>query len=100
MRIAKRISLIAAAFFIINSLQAQEPVGQKGPKGEPRSAEDIMARLDKDKDGFISKDEAPERLKKRFARIDANKDEKLSLDELKKAQEIARKRKQRRVNTQ
>ncbi len=54
------------------------------PGGARPTPESIMERLDKNKDGFISKDEvAGSRLADRFDELDTNKDGKLSLDELK-----------------
>ena len=42
----------------------------------------ILARADKDKDGLISKEEAPPRLQENFDRLDTDGDGKLSVDEM------------------
>ena len=59
------------------------------PRGPmPGHAAAILGRLqaaDKDKDGKLSKSEAPERLQQHFAKIDANKDGQLDKAELGKA---------------
>lgn len=46
--------------------------------------EEAFSKMDRDKDGAISKDEAPDRLKQNFDRVDSNKDGKVTLDELRK----------------
>ena len=46
--------------------------------------------MDRDKDGAISKEEAPDRLKQNFDRIDTNKDGKASREELRKFFERSR----------
>ncbi len=58
--------------------------------GQGRDPQALFDRFDNDQDGFISKDEAPERMKEHFGRIDQDGDGKASLDELKQA--IARRR--------
>jgi Ca2+-binding EF-hand superfamily protein len=45
----------------------------------------LFDRLDKNKDGYIDKDEAPPRLKERFDQIDTDKDGKISKEEFKQA---------------
>ena len=47
-------------------------------------AERFFKQLDKNNDGKISKDEAPERLKENFSKLDANSDDVVDLDEFKK----------------
>ena len=44
----------------------------------------FLERYDKNKDGFIEREELPERLRHAFDQIDANKDGKLSREELEK----------------
>lgn len=53
---------------------------------QPRRAnlERMLEENDKNKDGFIDRSEAPERLRRRFEELDANKDGKLSREELEK----------------
>lgn len=46
------------------------------------SLEQNFGRMDQNKDGAISKEEAPDRLKQNFDRVDANKDGKVTLEEL------------------
>ena len=48
----------------------------------------IIKQHDKDADGEISKDEAPEFLRIRFERIDANKDGKCDLKEMTAARQL------------
>jgi Ca2+-binding EF-hand superfamily protein len=52
------------------------PRGDKG--GDPR---EFFSRLDANKDGKLSKDEMPERLRENFARLDSNGDGFVSLEE-------------------
>ena len=65
----------------------QPPEGGPPPEGAhrgPPKAEDVIARLDTDKDGAISKDEAAAnpRLAEHFDTIDADHDGKLTAAEL------------------
>jgi len=53
--------------------------------------EETFSRMDRDKDGAISKEESPDRLKRNFDRVDANKDGKVSLEELRAISERSRK---------
>lgn len=54
--------------------------------------EETFGRMDRDKDGAISKEEAPDRLQQNFDRIDANKDGKITLEELRSIFERSQKR--------
>jgi Ca2+-binding EF-hand superfamily protein len=59
----------------------------EGPRRAPRGNPDRgrqFERLDKDADGKISSDEAPEKVKDRFEALDADKDGTVTLDEFKK----------------
>lgn len=58
---------------------------------ENASLEQNFGRMDRDKDGSISKDEAPDRLKQNFDRVDSNKDGKVTLDELRRIFDRSRK---------
>ncbi len=55
------------------------------------SVEQNFEQMDKNKNGSISKDEAPDRLKQNFDRVDANKDGEVTLEELRKVFERSRK---------
>jgi hypothetical protein len=55
------------------------------PSGGTPQPEQIVAFMDANKDGFIAKDEAQGPLVQYFAIIDADKDDKISLEELKTA---------------
>ena len=65
----------------------------KGDRGEGKQGRKVadpaklIERLDKDGDGKISLEEAPEKMKKRLVRIDANEDGFVELSELKMAAE-------------
>jgi EF-hand domain pair len=98
-------SLLALAAFSLCQSQAQEkpagdkpagpPPGERGGPGKGRpTPEQIMERLDTDKDGFISEAEfkagprakaEPDKAGEMFKKIDTDKDGKISLEELKKA---------------
>lgn len=77
------------------------PEGRKGPDGPPMPTEEMIEKMkerakemfekaDANKDGKLSKEEAPERMKENFAKIDANGDGQLTPEELKKAWEARR----------
>lgn len=55
----------------------RRPEGDRGGYGP----EAFVARFDENKDGLISKEEAPERMAENFDRLDQNKDGKLSAEE-------------------
>ncbi len=60
------------------------PSGNGEAAGAPRrpGGESFFARLDTDKDGFISQEEAPDTLKGRFSELDKDSNGKLSREEL------------------
>jgi Ca2+-binding EF-hand superfamily protein len=64
-----------------------QPDGAKRPDGDNRRSpnQQSFGRLDKNGDGFLSRDEAPGRLKENFDRIDKNSDGKIGIDELQAA---------------
>ncbi|MCA9020186.1 MAG: HlyD family efflux transporter periplasmic adaptor subunit [Planctomycetaceae bacterium] len=64
----------------------QKPGGESSEKKKPAggNAGGMLQRLDKDSDGKISKEEAPERMQERFDELDANKDGFLDAGELSK----------------
>lgn len=49
-----------------------------------------FSRIDKDNDGFLSRDEAPDKLKENFDRVDRNGDGKVSVDEIRSLYERSR----------
>ena len=57
----------------------------QGRRGGARNLDRFFGFVDKDQDGSISLDEAPQRMKQRFSDIDANSDSKISREELKQA---------------
>lgn len=73
----------------------QKRSGSDEPDRERRTTnanlEQNFGRMDRDKDGAISKDEAPDRLKQSFDRVDSNKDGKITLDELRRIFDRSRK---------
>tara|TARA_E500000305_G_scaffold3796_1_gene3500 strand:- start:174925 stop:176733 length:1809 start_codon:yes stop_codon:yes gene_type:complete len=60
----------------------EKPRGESAEKKKPAGG--MLQRLDKNSDGKISKDEAPERMQERFDELDANKDGFLDAAELSK----------------
>tara|TARA_R110001592_G_scaffold176503_3_gene416196 strand:- start:69324 stop:71324 length:2001 start_codon:yes stop_codon:yes gene_type:complete len=64
----------------------EKPRGESAEKKKPAggNAGGMLQRLDKNSDGKISKDEAPERMQERFDELDANKDGFLDAAELSK----------------
>ncbi len=60
---------------------APDAPGRDRERGAPGEAGPFFQRLDRDNDGKISKDEAPERMKERFSMFDTNGDGFISLDE-------------------
>ncbi|MBL4886099.1 MAG: EF-hand domain-containing protein [Planctomycetaceae bacterium] len=56
-----------------------------GRKGKP-TPENFLKRFDKDGNGSVSKNELPEKMQARFAKIDTNSDGKLDLKEIKALQ--------------
>ncbi|MBZ0136409.1 MAG: hypothetical protein K8I27_08570 [Planctomycetes bacterium] len=73
--------------------------GARAAASEPRNDRagddggSIMARIDKDGDGKISKEEAPDRLKENFDKLDKNSDGFLTEDEVNSARAVRRDRK-------
>jgi hypothetical protein len=87
----KKISILTAVLLGLGTagVLAQEnndgPRGQRpgGPgQGRP-NPEEMLKRLDKNSDGKISKDEAPERMAQNFENIDKNSDGFITQNELK-----------------
>ena len=87
----KRISLAAFAltFTAASMTMAQPPGGGRGEEGgrgqgggDASSMVERMMTFDKNEDGKISKEEAPERLQSMFARADKNEDGFLTKDEI------------------
>lgn len=61
----------------------------KSAAGKPSYAFDVEAFIrdyDRNKDGYLSKDELPERFRHNFDKLDTNKDGKLSAEELRKGE--------------
>lgn len=78
---------IPALLFVAGALPAADQKTEKkdtvkAPR--PFDVDQFMQRYDKNKDGFIERDELPPRLRHAFDQIDTNKDGKLSREELEK----------------
>ena len=96
--------LLALALVCVFVTDASAAEGKKGGKGKRMSAEERFQALDKDNDKALSEgeflanprfntDEAKERGKAIFKKMDADGDKKVSLDEYKKAMaEMGKKR--------
>ena len=68
------------------------PEGRQGRGGPQMDPAKLIERLDANKDGMISVDEAPERMKKSFDRLDADSSGTITADELKNGMEKMRQR--------
>lgn len=77
--------LLATSLIVGGSSIVGQSVNGDDDESQRRDPVSRIMNLDKDKDGKISKEEAPERLASMFARADADKDGLLSKDELRKA---------------
>ena len=75
---------VLSAFLLSPAVMAQD-APPPPPSGGMPQPEQILAFMDANKDGFIAKDEAQGPLVEYFANIDVDKDEKISLEELKAA---------------
>jgi len=63
----------------------EKKADKKADKGRPLiDVDEFMREYDRDKDGYLSKDEMPDWLHYNFARLDTNKDGKISKEELQK----------------
>ncbi|MFC3812152.1 hypothetical protein [Lacihabitans lacunae] len=92
LKIAAAICLSVIAFACTSTktiAQNQEPSHQKRegkpPQGEKPKFADLLTKMDKDKNGKLSKSEIEGPLKNDFEKIDANKDGFITEAELKKA---------------
>ena len=65
----------------------REEISGSGPARPSRGRPPLLSTLDKDGDGKVSKEEAPERLKERFDRIDSNGDGYIDAEEEKVARQ-------------
>jgi hypothetical protein len=83
-------SLVVLAAFIMSPAVMAQDAPPPPPAGGMPQPEQIFAFLDADKDGFIAKDEAQGPLVQYFGMIDTDKDDKISMAELKTALEAMR----------
>ncbi|MES2783155.1 MAG: EF-hand domain-containing protein [Pseudomonadota bacterium] len=81
---------ILSALILSPAVMAQDAPPPPPPSGGMPQPEQIFAFLDANKDGFIAKDEAQGPLVQYFGNIDADKDDKISLVELKTAMDAMR----------
>jgi Ca2+-binding EF-hand superfamily protein len=92
-----RYSLLICASLLLSAgiARSDDPEKPKPAPGQERKLDPdkLFDRLDKNKDGFIDKDEAPEKFKERFDKLDTNNDGKISKEEFKQAM-AARQRRQ------
>lgn len=78
-------SLAVMSALILSTAAMAQDAPPAPPSGGMPQPEQIFAFLDANKDGFIARDEAQGPLVQYFANIDADKDDKISLVELKTA---------------
>ena len=79
-----------SALLLSPAVMAQDAPPPPPPSGGMPQPEQIFGFLDANKDGFIAKDEAQGPLVQYFGNIDADKDDKISLVELKTAMDAMR----------
>ena len=75
----------AVAALVLSPAVLAQDAPPPPPSGGMPQPEQIFAFMDANKDGFIAKDEAQGPMVQYFGNIDADKDEKITLDELKTA---------------
>ncbi len=81
----KSLAVFAVLTFTSAAMAQQDSPPPMPPGGGMPSPEQIFGFLDADKDGFIAKSEAQGPLAQHFDHVDADKDAKISLVELKTA---------------
>lgn len=81
---------ILSALILSPAVMAQDAPPPPPPSGGMPQPEQIFAFLDANKDGFIAKDEAQGPLVQYFGNIDTDKDDKITLVELKTAMDAMR----------
>ena len=69
---------LAAGVFLV---AGERPQGRDAAALARRQSEQFFARMDKNKDGKVSRDEVPERMRGVFDRVDRNKDGAITPDE-------------------
>jgi hypothetical protein len=85
-----RTSLAILAALVLSPVAMAQDAPPPPPAGGVPQPEQIFAFLDANKDGFIGKDEAQGPLVQYFGMIDTDKDDKISMAELKTAMEAMR----------
>ena len=83
-------SLAVLSALILSPAVMAQDTPPPPPSGGMPQPEQIFAFMDANKDGFIAKDEAQGPLVQYFGNIDADKDDKISLVELKTAMDAMR----------
>ena len=83
-------SLAVLSVLILSPAVMAKDTPPPPPSGGMPQPEQIFAFMDANKDGFIAKDEAQGPLVQYFGNIDADKDDKISLVELKTAMDAMR----------
>jgi Ca2+-binding EF-hand superfamily protein len=83
-----RLAVSTAALLTAGLALAEDPrpPAGKAPAAEPNyfDVDRFFEEFDRDRDGFLSKGELPERLRHSFDKIDTNKDGKISREELRR----------------
>lgn len=74
-------AIVAASFWSASSAMSQQAAPAPAPSAT-RPRPDLFTQLDANKDGKVSKDELPDRQKPNFGRIDADADGAISREEL------------------
>ncbi len=67
--------------FLLSALVVLTAAGLAAAQERPQDVNRLFEQADKNKDGFLDRDECPPRLKERFDQLDRNKDGKLSKEE-------------------